>query len=266
MKPFESFKFNKAFGQNFISDKNLLNAIAKDSGISFNDNVLEIGTGAGTLTEVLAQHAKKVVTFEIDKKLTEYLTEKFESIDNVQLVLKDALTTPINEIEELFLGQDFHLVANLPYYITTPLIFKFLEETDKAKSITVMVQKEVAEKIVAKCGDKNYGITSVLFQYYFQPKIRRIVSKKMFSPPPKVDSAVIFMPRKQDVPFDKEFSDFVRACFAMKRKTLLNNLLKSGVEKSKISACLEEIGIELSVRAENLPFDTIRLLYEKLNK
>ena len=223
-------------------------------------------TGAGTLTEVLAQHAKKVVTFEIDKKLTEYLTEKFESIDNVQLVLKDALTTPINEIEDLFLGQDFHLVANLPYYITTPLIFKFLEETDKAKSITVMVQKEVAEKIVAKCGDKNYGITSVVFQYYFQPKIRRIVSKKMFSPPPKVDSAVIFMPRKQDVPFDKKFSDFVRACFAMKRKTLLNNLLKSGVEKSKISACLEEIGIELSVRAENLPFDTIRLLYEKLNK
>lgn len=266
MKPFESFKFNKAFGQNFISDKNLLNAIAKDSGISFNDNVLEIGTGAGTLTEVLASHAKKVVTFEIDKKLTEYLTEKFSSVDNVKLVLKDALTTPINEIEELFMGQDFHLVANLPYYITTPLIFKFLEETNKAKSITVMVQKEVAEKIVAKNGDKNYGITSVLFQYYFQPKIKRIVSKKMFSPQPKVDSAVITMQRKEDVPFDKAFSNFVRASFSMKRKTLINNLANSGYEKSKISACLEALGIEPAVRAENLPFATIRQIFEKLAK
>ena len=166
MKPFESFKFNKAFGQNFISDKNLLNAIAKDSGISFNDNVLEIGTGAGTLTEVLASHAKKVVTFEIDKKLTEYLTEKFASIDNVQLVLKDALATPINEIEDLFSGQDFHLVANLPYYITTPLIFKFLEETTKVKSITVMVQKEAAQRLCAPVGSRLSGAVTVAVDYY----------------------------------------------------------------------------------------------------
>lgn len=265
MKPFESFKFNKAFGQNFISDKNLLNAIANDSGISFNDNVLEIGTGAGALTEVLAERAKKVVTFEIDKKLTEYLTEKFQGKENVRLVLKDALNTEIEEIEDMFSGQDFHLVANLPYYITTPLIFKFLEETNRAKSITVMVQKEVAEKIVAKCGEAGYGITSVIFQYYFQPKITRIVSKKMFSPPPKVDSAVISMQRK-DVPFDKEFSNFVRLAFSMKRKTLVNNLSSGGLLKEDVLNALESLGLDKSIRAESLPFGTIRQIFEILAK
>lgn len=266
MKPFENFEFNKSFGQNFISDKNLLNAIATDSGICFNDNVLEIGTGAGTLTEAIASRAKKVITYEIDKKLTEFLTEKFKDVQNVKVVFKDALKTPIEEIEANFNGENFHIIANLPYYITTPLIFKFLEETSKVQSITVMVQKEVAEKIVAKVKDENYGITSVLLQYYFNCKKTRIVSKKMFSPVPKVDSAVITMKRKPNVLFDANFSQFVRTLFAMKRKTIVNNLIKVGIGKNDILNALKECGISETARAESQDYAKIRTFYEKLYK
>ena len=266
MKPFESFEFNKNFGQNFISDKNLLNAIVSDSGISFNDNVLEIGTGAGTLTDAISAHAKHVVSYEIDKKLTEYLTEKFAQTPNVQVVFKDALKAPIEEICANFGDENFHIIANLPYYITTPLIFKFLEQTRRVLSITVMVQKEVAEKIVASAGDKNYGITSVILQYYFTCKKTRVVSKKMFTPAPKVDSAVITMRRKTDVPFDGDFSNFVRKMFAMKRKTIVNNLASAGFEKTKILAALAETGVAETARAETLDFGTIRQIFEKIIK
>ena len=266
MKPFETFQFNKTFGQNFISDKNLLNAIVNDSGISFDDNVLEIGAGAGTLTQAICAKAKNVVSFEIDKKLTEFLQEKFAEQNNLTLVFKDALKTPIEEICTLFGGQKFHIIANLPYYITTPLIFKFLEETDAVQSITIMVQKEVAEKIVAQAGSKNYGIISAILQYYCDCKISRIVSKKMFTPVPKVDSAVICMKRKSGVVFDAKFSWFVRACFAMKRKTLVNNLQAAGFEKNMILQALEELGFDFSVRAETLNFVKIRQLFEILNK
>lgn len=266
MKPFESFEFNKNFGQNFISDKNLLNAIVSDSGISFNDNVLEIGAGAGTLTTAISAKAKRVVSFEIDKKLTEYLTAKFADCANVKVIFQDALKTPIDEISAHFQGEDFHIIANLPYYITTPLIFKFLEETTKVLSITVMVQKEVAEKIVAKAGEKNYGITSAILQYYFTCKKTRIVGKKMFTPPPKVDSAVITMRRKTDVPFDANFSNFVRKIFAMKRKTIVNNLSSAGFEKGKIISALGDVNIAENARAETLDFGTIRQLFEKITK
>ncbi|MBR2221020.1 MAG: ribosomal RNA small subunit methyltransferase A [Clostridia bacterium] len=266
MKPFETFEFNKNFGQNFISDKNLLNAIVSDSGISFNDNVLEIGTGAGTLTDAISARAKRVVSFEIDKKLTEFLTDKFATSPNVQVVFKDALKEPIEEICAHFGDEDFHIIANLPYYITTPLIFKFLEETRKVLSITVMVQKEVAEKIVAREGDKNYGITSAILQYYFTCKKTRIVSKKMFTPAPKVDSAVITMRRKPDVPFDADFSGFVRKMFAMKRKTIVNNLSSAGFEKPKILAALAAANVAETARAETLDFGIIRQIFDEIIK
>lgn len=264
-KPFESFEFNKSFGQNFITDKNLLNAIASDSGISFNDNVLEIGTGAGALTEVLSQRAKKVVSFEIDKKLTEFLEEKFASKENVEIVMADALKMPIKQIEDKFIGEEFCLVANLPYYITTPLIFKFLEETNLVRSITVMVQKEVALKAVASAGAENYGITSAILQYYFSARISRIVNKKMFHPAPKVDSAVLCLKRKP-VPFDRDFSNFVRASFAMKRKTLINNLAKAGFDKEKVLSALKTLNLSETVRAEHLDFALLRAVFEKVAK
>lgn len=265
MKIFEDFKFNKNFGQNFISDKNLLNAIVHDSGISAESEVLEIGTGAGTLTEEISKVAKKVVSYEIDKKLTEFLSEKFENITNVEIIIADALKLPIAEIEKNFMA-NYHIIANLPYYITTPLIFKFLEETNRAKSITIMVQKEVAKKIVANANDENYGSLSVILSHYCNCKITRIVKKQMFTPKPKVDSAVIKLTRKEDVIYNKNFSQFVSHIFSMKRKTLVNNLLKMNYEKEKILECLQKNNISEKSRSENLTLSQIRQIYSNLDK
>ena len=265
MKITDDFKFNKKFGQNFISDKNLLNAIVSDSGISSCCDVLEIGTGAGTLTEAIADKAKKVVSFEIDKKLTEFLQQKFENSPNTKVIIADALKLPIAEIEQHFAG-DYHIIANLPYYITTPLIFKFLEQTNRAKTITIMVQKEVAQKIVAKAGDENYGILSVMLNYYCDCKITRIVKKQMFTPRPKVDSAIIHLVRKHDVVFDKTFADFVSQIFAMKRKTLYNNLVKANFDKETILQTLENLQLRQDIRSEKLTLSQIRQIFTALNK
>lgn len=264
MKVFTEFQFNKNFGQNFISDKNLLSAIVKDSGISADTEVLEIGTGVGTLTDSISSIAKKVVTYEIDKKLTEFLREKFKNSVNVVSIIGDALKIPIKQIEKNFAG-DYHLIANIPYYITTPLIFKFLEQTDKVKSMTIMVQKEVAKKIIAKENEKNYGVLSVMLQYYCNCKITRIVNRKMFTPKPKVDSAIIKLEKKQGVLFDKDFKKFVSGIFAMKRKTLINNLLKMGYEKNIILDFLKEKNFLFTIRAEELSLNNIRHLFEYLD-
>ena len=259
----ENFKFNKTFGQNFLRDKNLLNAIVRDSGITEKDEALEIGTGAGTLTEAIAKVAKMVVSYEIDKKLTEFLTEKFAGIQNVKIKIQDALKTKIEEIEKDFSGH-YYLIANLPYYITTPLIFKFLEDTNRAKVITIMVQKEVAEKAVAKAGSSNYGILSVMLNYYCTTQITRIVKRDMFVPRPKVDSAILRLERRMDVKFDQSFSNFVSGCFAMKRKTLSNNLLKQNYSKEQIEKALSKCQISQTARAETLTVEQFQQLYQKL--
>ena len=265
MKVAENFKFNKNFGQNFITDKNLLNAIVKDSGISCDDEVLEIGTGAGTLTQAISETAKKVVSYEIDKKLTEVLAEKFENNAKVKVVIGDALKLPIGEIENNFSG-DYFIIANLPYYITTPLIFKFLEQTSRAKVITIMVQKEVAEKIVAEPNNKNYGILSVMLSHYCECKITRIVKKQMFFPRPSVDSAIIKLTRKTGVVFDPKFANFVSGCYAMKRKTLLNNLLKMGYQKETIEKVFALQNLPMQIRAESLKVNDFRQLFANLEQ
>ena len=259
----EPFKHNKKFGQNFLSDKNLLNAIVADSGVSKNDEVLEIGTGMGTLTEAIARKARKVVSYEIDKKLTEFLKEKFAKTKNVEIKFIDILKLSMNEIEKDFIG-DFYIIANLPFYITTPLIFKFLEQTSKAKNLILMVQKEVAEKIVAVSGNKNYGILSVMINYYCDAKIMRNVKKEMFRPRPKVDSAVIKLIRKPDTFYSPKFTQFVAKCFSMKRKTLMNNLLKNNFKKEDILAAFESLKIPLMSRAENLILNQFRQLFSEL--
>src|SRR5574344_1301425 len=152
----ENFNFKKNFGQNFISDQNLISAIVSDAIVTKEDNVLEIGAGAGTLTSKLAENAKKVVSYEIDKTLTEYLQNLCSQYPNLSIYIKDGLKTPISEIEKDFNGEKYMVVANLPYYITSPLIFKFIEETNNAKSITVMVQKEVAERYNSEPNSKEY--------------------------------------------------------------------------------------------------------------
>ena len=264
----ENHVFNKKFGQNFISDKNLLAAIVKDANISEFDEVLEIGAGAGALTEELAKAAKKVVSYEIDKTLTEHLKEIEEKYENLTIKIQDALKTKIEELEKDFDGE-YCLVANLPYYITSPLIFKFLEETEKCKSITVMVQKEVGERFCAKAGSKNYGIPSVMIDFYCTCKIMRNVSRKMFFPEPNVDSCVIRLDRKeikQNKDFDSFFKKIVNSAFSMRRKTLANNLTKSlSINREKCLNAILKIGKSESVRAEELTLNDFLNLAKELS-
>lgn len=261
LKFMNDFVFKKKFGQNFISDKNLLNAIASDADISDNDEILEIGAGAGSLTQVLSEKAKKVVSFEIDKTLTENLLAL--DLKNVEFVFGDFMEANLSEIEQKF-EKKYKVVANLPYYITTPIIFRFFEEASKLDSLTIMVQKEVAERVCAKVGGKDYGILTVMTNFYGNPKITRIINRKMFYPVPNVDSALLNIKLVDKYPkVDKNaFLKFIKACFSMRRKTLLNNL-SSLYTKDKLKSILgEQI---LQKRAEQFSLDEFVEIFEKLN-
>ncbi len=254
--------FKKRFGQNFLSDKNLLDAIVRDAEVSLCDEVLEIGAGAGALTMALAKQVKKVVSYEIDRDLLPSL--KALCLPNVSFILGDALKIDIKEIENHFQGE-YSLVANLPYYITSPLIFKFLEQATRLKSMTIMVQKEVAQRICSKCGDKDYGLLSVMVAFYGEANTTRIVSRKMFNPMPKVDSAVVNI--KIDHKFPKlnseAFTKFVKACFAMRRKTLQNNLQTAGYSKVLLESRLNLL--DLKARADSLSLQELVEIFEKVN-
>ena len=257
-----NFRFNKQFGQNFIFDKNLLSAIVKDSGITKQDDVLEIGAGAGTLTKIIASSAKKVVSYEIDKNLVPILQENLAEVENSNVVFADALKTDIFEIENNFDGE-YKIVANLPYYITTPLIFKFIEQTKKVQSITIMVQKEVADRLVAKKGSKDYGTISIILDFYGNVKILRNVPRRMFIPPPNVDSAMVqidLVKNKFDANEDI-FKKLVHSAFAMRRKTLLNNLSQGfGISKFEVEEILTQAKLSPTIRGEQLSTeDYVRL-------
>ncbi len=258
------FEMKKKFGQNFLRDKNLLAAIVCDAGITKDDTVIEIGPGAGALTAALCQKAKRVICFEIDKELESVLAENLKDYDNVQVIFKDVMKVDMSEIEALA-GEQFKLVANLPYYITTPIIFKFLEESDKIKTLAIMVQKEVAQKIVATPKDEGYGVLSVMTNFYADTKICRIVGRKMFFPAPKVDSAIVRLDIKQNEhskEFAAKFKQIVFASFSMRRKTLLNNLSTSlHISKEEVTQKLLSLGINPSARAETLDVeDFVRLV------
>lgn len=256
----KDFVFKKKYGQNFISDKNLLRAIASDAEIDKTSEVLEIGAGAGSLTEVLSEMAKKVVSFEIDKDLEERLLAL--NLKNVEFVFDDFMNFSMPEIEKKFDGE-FKVVANLPYYITTPIIFKLLEDGQKVKSLTVMVQKEVAEKFCSTVGVSDYGIPSVMTQFYGSAKITRIVKRQMFYPVPNVDSAILHIEieRNKFSNIDrKKFSKFVKTCFSMRRKTLLNNL-GTTFDKQKLKDTFDEK--TLARRAESFSVFEFVELFEK---
>ena len=258
----KDFTFKKKFGQNFISDKNLLNAIASDAEITSEDEVLEIGAGAGSLTSVLSEKAKKVVSFEIDKDLEEHLLSL--GLKNVEFVFDDFMKRDMPEIDDMF-KKDYKVVANLPYYITTPIIFKLLEESKKIKSLTIMVQKEVAERVCSKAGGKEYGILSVMTQFYSNPSITRTIGRQMFYPVPNVDSALlsIKIDREKFVDVDnKNFSKFIKACFSMRRKTLLNNL-STIYPKEKLKDILSEE--TLRKRAEEFSLQEFVEIFKKLS-
>lgn len=250
----ENFKFKKEFGQNFIFDGNLLSAIVSDSGITKDDEVLEIGAGAGTLTEKLCSKAKRVVSYEIDKKLTEHLNSLEQAHGNLKVVMADALKTPIEEIESNFSGR-YKVVANLPYYITSPMIFKFLEQTKKVDSLTVMVQKEVAKRFSAKENSKDYGVATIMINHVADVSYLRTVGRKMFTPPPNVDSALIKItpnPNKERANNEEFFTKLVKASFSMRRKTLQNNLLSISIPKEKTVQALKKLSKSENARAEEL--------------
>ncbi len=255
------FSFKKKFGQNFITDTNLLRSIVSDAEVNEGDLVLEIGVGAGSLTSEISAKAEKVLAYEIDITLEEYLKEKFNG-SNVNVIFNDFMKTTAEEVNAYFSNKRYKVVANLPYYITTPIIFKLIEENYNIESLTIMVQKEVAERVVSTDKSGDYGIISVLINAIADTKISRIVNRNMFTPAPNVDSAILNIKLKKDVDFDfSAFQKIVRKAFSMRRKTLNNNL------KGLISAeDFENAGIESSRRAEDLSIDEFKKLASKKNK
>lgn len=250
------FGFSKGLGQNFLLDPQVLDKIADAADID--DGVLEIGPGFGVLTKRLCETGKKVVSVEIDRRLIPVLDFTLKEFDNVKIIEKDILKTDVKAlIDEEFGGKKISVAANLPYYITTPIITKLIEEKLPIKNIVVMVQKEVAERIAARPGKKDYGAISVLCQYYTNPRLVTIVPKGSFYPAPKVDSAVLCMEVQEkpnvDVLDEKLFFKVVRAAFSQRRKTLLNCLASSfSCGKEALTELLLGIGIDPTVRGEKL--------------
>lgn len=254
------FSFSKKYGQNFITDYNLLRAIVSDAGVTRDDTALEIGAGAGTLTRALAESAGRVVAFEIDPSLSPVLDESLAGLNNVEVIMDDVTKWTDAELDDLT-GSDYKVVANLPYYITTPLLFTFLERENKPSSVTVMVQKEVAERICATPEKGDYGALSVAVALRGKASITRIVKRDCFTPAPNVDSAVIRIDLDPAAPTDRSLYELVAKSFAMKRKTLVNNLSAGyAIPKPFAAELLVSLGFSPTVRAEQLaPSDFIRL-------
>lgn len=251
------FKVSKSLGQNFLIDGNIVRNIVEKANITKDDYVLEIGPGIGTLTEELAIKANKVVAVEIDKKLLPILDESLDKYDNVEIIHGDILDVDIEElIKDKFNNQSIKVVANLPYYITTPIIGKLIEGNLNLESIVVMVQKEVADRMASPPGSKQYGSLSVFIDFYTKPEIILSVPKTVFMPQPKIESAVIKLNMKKQLPdIDQEkFFKVVKAGFSKRRKTILNSLSTYGfgLEKEIIKEALNHANIESSQRAERL--------------
>lgn len=265
----ENFEFKKKYGQNFLKDSNLLRAIVNDAGVSENDNILEIGAGAGALTCFLvAATKKKVLSVEIDKSLEPILAENLAKYDNVELIFGDILKISPAEIAEKFAGEPFRVVANLPYYISTPIIFYLIESGLKIKSITVMLQKELADRISAKPNTKDYGGISVVLGLYGSVKKTRDVPRTLFTPQPNVDSAIISLEiDSQHASNIVEISKVVKICFAHRRKTLANNLMSGfNISREKANKILASCEILETARAETLEKNCFVRLTEILKR
>ena len=245
-----NFKFKKSFGQNFIKEKNIIEKIINASDIPDNTLILEIGPGAGSLTELLVQTGNNVLCYEIDTRLEEILSDKFKNDSNVRFIFNDFLECDINNDIKDYSYDYLYIIANLPYYITTPIISKIIDELDVDKMV-LMVQKEVGDRFTANPGSKNYGSLSVFLQSYFDLKQEFLVSRNCFIPKPNVDSVIVSLSKKKEVLDIKNrevFDKLIRDCFQFKRKTLRNNL--KGYPLEKIKNILKKYGHDLSSRAE----------------
>lgn len=262
-----NFTFQKKYGQNFLIDTHVLEKIVLESQITHDDCVLEIGPGIGTMTQYLAESAKRVVAVEIDKALIPILEDTLGDYENVTVINDDILKTDIQKIcDEYNDGRPIKVVANLPYYITTPIIMGLFESHVPIKSITIMVQKEVADRMQEGPGSKEYGALSLAVQYYAKPEIVAEVSPNCFIPRPNVGSAVIKLTRYEKAPVDVEDERFmfniIRASFNQRRKTLANGLANGGLglTREQVTAALEKMNVSVTVRGEALTLEQFAML------
>lgn len=262
------FAFQKRFGQNFLIDSHVLDKIVNAAGITKEDCVLEIGPGIGTMTQYLAEHAGRVVAVEIDTNLLPILAETLKDYSNVTVINEDILKVDMNSlVEEYNNGRPIKVVANLPYYITTPIIMGLFESNVPIENITVMVQKEVADRMQVGPGSKDYGALSLAVQYYASPYIVANVPPNCFIPRPNVGSAVIRLTRYQEPPVQvkdaKLMFRLIRASFNQRRKTLqngLNNSPELSFSKEEIAAVIESLGLPAAVRGEALTLEQFAAL------
>lgn len=266
------FRMQKKYGQNFLIDTNILRKIIEAAQITKEDCVLEIGPGIGTMTQYLAEAAGSVIAVEIDKDLIPILEETLGDYDNVTLIHADILKVDLHKLsEEQGKGRPFKVVANLPYYITTPIIMGLFESHIPLASITVMVQSEVAERMRTGPGSKDYGALSLAVQYYARPEIVARVPASCFLPRPNVDSAVVRLTKYEKPPVEAADEAFlfavIRASFNQRRKTLANGLANAGginVTRGQVETALDEMGLSKTVRGETLTLEQFTELSNRL--
>ena len=259
--------FKKAFGQNFLSDETLLSEIAESAGVCEEDTVIEIGCGAGTLTRELCRRAKKVLGYEIDSSLKPLLSDVLREFKNVTVVYKDVMKERLSDIEKLA-GGKYKIVANLPYYITTPIVMRFLEESRNLVSMSVMVQEEVARRFAAKPATPDYGAITVGINLRGGAEIVKFVPREKFTPAPNVDSAVVKIDLDSEKNKHADFSavrEAVRAGFSGRRKMLVNNLINFyKMNRTEAESVLNSAGISLTARGETLSAEDYIRLAEKI--
>lgn len=267
-----NFKFSKSLGQNFLIDTNVIDKILEGARVKEGDYVIEVGPGIGTLTKEMGRTAEKVVAIEIDKTLIPILEETLSDFPNIEVINQDILKVNVQElVKEKLNGGPVKLVANLPYYITTPIVMKFLEEDIPVTDIVVMVQKEVADRMNAQPNTKDYGALSVAVQYYCDTEIVAKAPRHMFMPQPNVDSTVIGLHIREEQIYHVDNEDIffktVKASFGQRRKTLLNSLGGLGfLSKNQIRDALQEANIDEKRRGETLSIEEFALLSNAVNR
>ena len=261
----EDFRFKKSFGQNFINDKNIINKIIECSDIKENSLVIEIGPGSGNLTKELSRVARNVLAYEIDERLEDILDENLLGCNNVKILFQDFLQADLNSDIKEYNYDHLYLTANIPYYITTPIIEKIIRSKINFDKITLMMQKEVGERFSAKPGNKAYGSITVFLNYYFDIKKEFVVSRNLFTPKPNVDSVVITLTMKNGRVANNEdlFFKIVRSAFQYKRKNIRNNL--RNYDLKLIEEVLKKYNLDLTVRAEQLDLDIFIDIADKLS-
>ena len=263
----ENFKFKKSFGQNFLQDENVIKDIVSKTNILPNSLVIEVGPGSGALTLELAKVAKNVLSYEIDTRLEETLDENLRDYHNVEIIYDDFLIRDIYNDIKNYEYDNIYFVANIPYYITTPIILKLIETKINFKAITVMIQKEVADRFSAHPKTKDYGSITVFLNYYYNIEKLLFVSRNSFIPKPNVDSVVIALREKTNkyhVINEEHFFKLIRDSFKYKRKNIRNNLKTYNLEI--VSSVLKEHNYDLTNRAEELPLEVFVDLSNELNK